>query len=134
MNITTKNEQDICQYLDEWRTGRFGKNLTWGIISKAFVFSRQALSGNKRIKAKYDLAKNALKTATTEINILEDIQVEHEQLKSKVAEVEAQNYELLQKYIRWQFNAERMGISILELNTPLPPSYKQAMRERQNEL
>lgn len=130
--ITAENEEDICFYLAEWKTGRYGKKLTWEILSKGFGYSRQALSGNKRIKAAYDQAKSALKTATTEIDVLKDIQTEHEKLKKRVAELTTQNHELMQRYIRWQSNAERLGISVLQLDTPLPPSHKQAMRERQN--
>lgn len=129
--ITQEHEDDMCVYLAEWQTGRYGKKLTWAILSKAFGYSRQALSGNKRIKTLYDETKAVLRDAVSQIDVLQEVTAEHGQLKKQVAELETQNDALMQKYLRWQFNAERLGISIEQLNAPIPPSFKQTQRKRQ---
>ncbi len=131
--ITTEYEDDICAYLAEWETGRYGKKLGWAILSKAFGYSRQALSANKRIKAAYDQAKQVLRDGVSKMDNFEKATAQYEQLMNQVAELEKQSHEFIQKYIRWQFNAERLGISIEQLNAPIPPSFKQEMRKRQKD-
>lgn len=129
--ITTTDQDIICKYLAEWETGIYGKKLTWAILSKAFCFSRQALTGNKNIKAAYDKAKKKLKDAVTQIDVIDDITEEHGKLRKRVQVLEARNNELIQKYLRWQYNTLSLGISIEQLNTAIPPSFKQEMRKRQ---
>lgn len=110
------------------------KKLTWAILSKAFGFSRQALSGNAAIKVAYDDAKTTLRGAASEIDALESIAKENEQLKNELAKEKELIHQYEQKYLRWQFNAAAKGISVQALNTPIPPSIKESLRERDKEV
>jgi hypothetical protein len=129
--ITGEAEEDILKYLAEWKTGRYGKKLTWPILAKAFGFSRQALNGNVVIKACFNDVKQTLKGADSEIEILKDISKENEQLKKQVKELEILIDGYQQKYLRWQYNAEARGITVEQLNIPVPPTIKEELRKRQ---
>jgi len=131
--ITAEGESDILQYLAEWKTGRYGKKLTWAILSKAFGYSRQALGGNAAIKAAYDDAKNTLKDAGSEIDALKDIAKENKRLTKELDKANKLIHQYEQKYIRWQINAQAKGISVEVLNRPVPPSIKEELRKRHRE-
>lgn len=130
--ITEDVQEDILKYLAEWKTGRYGRKLTWEILSKAFGFSRQALNGNLAIKAAYNDAKAALKDAVTEIDTLDEVLKELDVLRKQVVKLTKLNNEYEQRYLRWQFNAEKEGISVTALNAPISPSLKQMLREKSN--
>lgn len=131
--ITADDESDILKYLEEWETGRYGKKLTWSILNKSFGFSRQALSGNANIKNAYIKAKDTLKEANTEIDVLSDISKENKQLKKQLLIANEKIHEYEQKYIRWQVNAMAKGISVEALNIKVDPSIKEELRKRTQE-
>ena len=131
--ITADDESDILKYLEEWETGRYGKKLTWSILNKSFGFSRQALSGNANIKNAYIKAKDTLKEANTEIDVLSDISKENKQLKKQLLIANEKIHEYEQKYIRWQVNAMAKGISVESLNKKVDPSIKEELRKRTQE-
>jgi hypothetical protein len=131
--ITADDESDILKYLKEWESGRYGKKLTWGVLNKAFGFSRQALSGNANVKSGFDDAKAKLKDATTEIDVLTEISKENRKLKKELADANKLIHEYEQKYIRWQVNATAKGISVEALNKVVDPSIKEELRKRTQE-
>jgi len=131
--ITADDETDILKYLKEWESGRYGKKLTWGVLNKAFGFSRQALSGNANVKDGYDDAKAKLKDATTEIDVLAEISKENRELKKELANANKLIHEYEQKYIRWQVNATAKGVSVEALNKVVDPSIKEELRKRTQE-
>ncbi len=131
--ITADDESDILKYLKEWESGRYGKKLTWGVLNKAFGFSRQALSGNVNVKSGFDDAKAKLKDATTEIDVLTEISKENRKLKKELADANKLIHEYEQKYIRWQVNATAKGISVEALNKAVDPSIKEELRKRTQE-
>ena len=128
--ITAAAESDILKYLAEWKTGRYGKKLTWAILSKAFGYSRQALSGNAAVRAEYDEVKKTLKDAISEVDALTDIAKENKRLIKDLAKAKELIHHYEQKYMRWQINAQEKGISIEVLNRPIPPSMKEELRKR----
>lgn len=128
--ITADAEADILKYLAEWKTGRYGKKLTWDILSKAFGYSRQALSGNAAIKVAYNNAKTTLRGSASEIEVLENIAKENKQLREELDQAKELILQYEQKYLRWQINAAAKGISVQALNTPIPPSIKESLRKR----
>ncbi len=128
--ITADDESDILKYLEEWKTGRYGKKLNWGILDKAFGFSRQALSGNKNIYDAYIETKEKLKEANTEIDALSDIAKENKELKTELSKANKKIHEYEQKYIRWQVNAMAKGVSVEALNKAVDPSIKEELRKR----
>lgn len=132
--ITNDAEEDIVKFLAEWETGRYGKKLTWTILVKSFGYSRQALSGNKTIKEAYNNAKEVLKGACSEIDVLSDIAKENKQLKKALAEAQEIIHLYEQKYIRWQSNCASRGISVDVLNKPIAPSIKEELRKRDKEV
>lgn len=129
--ITAEAQEDILRYLADWKTGRYGKKLTWAILVKAFGYSRQALSGNAEIKAVYDDAKNTLRDATTEIDALSNIAKDNRKMAKELADARnlIEGYE--QKFLRWLYNAREHGLTAEMLNNPMPPSIKAELRRRQ---
>ena len=131
--ITADAEVDILKYLDEWKTGRFGKKLTWAIIGKSFGYSRQALSGNLAIKQEYDEVKKILKDGKSDIEELSKIENKNRKLKKELADAMLKIEKYEQKYLRWQKNAMKKGVSVEALNAPIDPSIKEELRKRSND-
>lgn len=132
--ITNEAEADILTFLKEWETGRYGKKLTWAILVKSCGYSRQALSGNKSIKEAYNKAKDVLKRACSETDLLEDIVKENKKLKKALADAQVIIHQYEQKYIRWQSNCAEKGVSVDHLNKPIVPSIKEELRKRDKEI
>ncbi|MEJ1407324.1 MAG: hypothetical protein RPU62_10160 [Candidatus Sedimenticola sp. (ex Thyasira tokunagai)] len=129
--ITAEAQTDIIQYLVEWQTGKYGRKLTWSHVSKAFGYSRQALSGNAEIKGAYDDAKEKLRNARSEVDELSSIASENKKLKARVNELERLNSEYEQKYVRWQINSMELGVTEDQLNKPVAKSLKEHLRKNQ---
>lgn len=128
--ITTEVEDDILRFLKEWEIGQFGKKLTWNKISTAFGYSRQALNGNKNIKSAFDRAKLKLKDADNTATTFEDMKKEIQRLNKELYEANNIIELYKQRYIRWQINAQSKGVSVEQLNKPIPITLKEDMRRK----
>lgn len=126
-HLTDKDISDIVELIDSWH---FDVKLTWGKLCEQMksrlqlTHSRQTIQGYHRIKKAFQSKKNEVKNG------------ERESLKppaslsiaaNKIAKLEAENLrlkrenaELLSQFVTWQYNAYAHGISINNLNTPLP--------------
>jgi hypothetical protein len=126
--ITDVAEQSIVQLLDEWATGRLGTGLSWANLQKAFGYSRQALSGNPRIKAKFNETKQALKALKTRVQRAGSVEDELERLRQENAELKARVVEYEKRFTRWIHNCYKRAINPLDLDAPMGLSPKTAGR------
>lgn len=126
--ITDEAEQSIVLLLDEWATGRLGTGLSWANLQKAFGYSRQALSGNPRIKAKFKEAKQALKTLKTRVQTAGSVDAELERLRQQNAELKARVAEYEKRFTRWIHNCHKRAINPLDLDAPMGISLKTTVR------
>ncbi len=128
--ITAEVEDDILELLKEWESGRFGHKLTWNTINKSFGYSRQALSGNHRIKLAFDEAKLKLKQKDNTAISFKEMEQEIKRLNQELSDAHRLLDQYKQRYIRWQTNAQLKGISVEQLNKPIPLSMKEDMRRK----
>ena len=126
--ITAALEQDSCKLI-VILAARSGKNkVTWKELEQETGFTRQALSKKEAIVKAY-------KEANQSSNILEDIGRRAEETQSKLDKIKEENIKLKklladydETFVRWFANATSRGMSIEELEAPLPHSMKTKAR------
>lgn len=126
--ITAALEQGFCKLI-VILAARSGKNkVTWKELEQETGFTRQALSKKEAIVKAY-------KEANQSSNILEDIGRRAEETKSKLDKIKEENIKLKklladydETFVRWFANATSRGMSIEELEAPLPHSMKTKAR------
>ncbi|WP_265458675.1 hypothetical protein [Aeromonas salmonicida] len=126
--ITASLEQDFCKLI-VILAARSGRNkVTWKELEQETGFTRQALSKKEAIVKAY-------KEANQSSNILEDIGRRAEETQSKLDKIKEENIKLKklladydETFVRWFANATSRGMSIEELEAPLPHSMKTKAR------
>ncbi len=109
--------------LQAWASGQRGRKLTWELIAKATGFERQSLWSRSDIYDKYKAAKEALATGTKPPKPKSD-----DYYGDKVAAQEkeldqyrAMEQDWLERWVRIAYHARAKGLSIADLDKPLPP-------------
>jgi len=113
----------------QWLAARSGRNkVTWKELEQETGFTRQALSKKESIVKAY-------KEANQSSNIIENIGRRAEETQSKLDKVKEENIKLKklladydETFVRWFANATSHGMSIEELEAPLPHSMKTKAR------
>lgn len=126
--ITATLEQDFCKLI-VLLAARSGKNkVTWKELEQETGFTRQALS-------KKDAITKAYKEANQSSRILEDIGKRVEESQSKLDKIKDENIKLKklladydETFVRWFINATGHGMSLEQLEAPLPLSMKTRAR------
>jgi len=108
--------------LEAWKDGLRGRKLTWNLLEKATGFTRQALCAKDDIYSRYGEAKLALASgARPRKPKSDDYQVNQiaalEKELARYKELEADWHE---RWIRIAYYARGEGISIADLDKPLP--------------
>ncbi|WP_445496137.1 hypothetical protein [Photorhabdus sp. SF281] len=123
-HLTQLDIEKILGALDGWQ----GK-LTWDTLCDAIVKhigkrpTRQSLNSNKQIKLAFQNKKSRLKGDPEDIKIPPSLAIAGQRIKRLEEEnsrLRAENSRLLEKYIIWQYNAYRHGLTEENLNMPLP--------------
>lgn len=85
--------------------------------------TRQTLSGNSAIKRAYDQAKSR-GTNSTPIapspSSLRNAADRISRLESEITALKSENSRLIEKFLRWQYNAHIKGLTEAHLDKPLP--------------
>ncbi|WP_018274847.1 hypothetical protein WKI13_04270 [Teredinibacter turnerae] len=124
--LTTQDELRIEELIQGWRNPK----LSWEILVSACNYelgiktTRQALNTRERIKALMKLRKTELKAPSKAPGYVKDLQTANERIEAltkRVGEIEYANYQLIDMFIRWQYNASLYGVSEEKLNQPVPP-------------
>lgn len=122
-HLTDNDVTEIVELLQSWKF-----KLTWDLLVEAcekslgITTTRQALNRKVQIKEEFDIRKRALKTGIDDTPKPNSIQQAHAQiarLMQRNKELEEQNNLYREKFLKWQFNAERYGIGKDKLETPL---------------
>ena len=108
----------------------FAGQLTWKELIDAIAIrlgespTRQALSRHRRVAKAFQLKKKLLRKGRPELKLgRAEVEKLHDQigrLKSENARLTAENTELLDQFRRWAYNASISGLSMSDLNRPLP--------------
>lgn len=125
------------QILDQW-----GGKLTWSLyrsrIKREFnvPYSKSALCTKRRIADAFALAKARIRASVKGVGhgdvgiTLNENRVKH--LSAENERLEKENEVLLQQFVRWAFNASRKGLSLSDLDAPIPvipaPAHKKIPR------
>ena len=126
--ITAGLEQDFCKLIVILAARSGWNKVTWKELEQETGFTRQALSKKEAIVKAY-------KEANQSSNILEDIGRRAEETQSKLDKIKEENIKLKklladydETFVRWFANATSRGMSIEELEAPLPHSMKTKAR------
>lgn len=123
--VPKMSAQDVAyavKELEAWKDGQRGRKLTWTLLEKATGFTRQTLSAKEEIYAGYEAAKKALATGVRprrpksddyQLNQIAALEREIDQFKK----LEADWHE---RWIRIAYHARGKGLSIDDLDKPLP--------------
>ena len=122
-HLTDSDVVEIVELLQSWKF-----KLTWELLVQAcekslgLTTTRQALNRKAQIKEEFDIRKRALKTGVDDTPKPNSIQQAHARiarLLKRNKELEEQNALYREKFLRWQFNAERYGVGKEQLEKPL---------------
>ncbi|MCK9752725.1 hypothetical protein LT702_14105 [Pseudomonas syringae pv. syringae] len=103
--------------------------ITWaGVCDKVEALigksvTRQTLSGNSVIKRAYDQAKSRssnVAPVTPSPSSLKIAADRISRLESEIAALKSENSKLIEKFLRWQYNAYIKGLTEAHLDKPLP--------------
>jgi hypothetical protein len=123
-HLTEQHLRILVDLIDAWP----GK-LSWdGLCEKGaevlgFRPTRQTLSAHQAVKAAYDAKKLHVKTGLMPSKRPESLAIAEQRirkLESEVARLNFENERLIEQFIRWQYNAQKRGISKALLDDPLP--------------
>ena len=125
-HLSDKDIADIVELIDRWH---FDVKLTWDKLCEQMQsrlrleHTRQTIQGYHRIKTAFNDKKINLRgggkapktpaSLSIAANKIARLEVENARLKRE-------NSELLSQFVTWQYNAYAHGVSIPQLNTPLP--------------
>lgn len=124
--LTAKDEQRIEALIQNWRNTK----LNWALLVDAckselgIETTRQALNTRERIKALMKNRKTELKAPSQEPGYVKDLEAANKRIKAltkRVGELEYANNQLIDMFIRWQYNASLYNLSEAKLNQPVPP-------------
>lgn len=125
-NLTDHDIERILGVLDGWS----GK-LTWTLLTDEIEnrlkehYTRQTLASYNRIQSTYTLVKERLKDEIAEeLNTTPESMAvliqQNKRLEAEVDRLHRENNELLAQFITWSRNAYMRGLTIDDLNKPLP--------------
>lgn len=123
-HLTQTDVKNIVIMLEKW-----SYELTWDLLVDAchsqlgIKTTRQALSRKQEIKDTFGITKSRLKVKGQHYARPNSINVAHQRIERLANEVNAlrdANDFLIEKFVRWQYNALNRGVTLEELERPLP--------------
>lgn len=123
-HLTDHDIQVLVDLIDAWE-GR----LTWdGLCDRAgevfgFRPTRQTLNAHLAVKSAFDAKKNYVKVGPTPSRRPSSLSYAEQKIRKLESEVERHKYEnerLIEQFIRWQYNAQKRGITKAMLDEHLP--------------
>jgi hypothetical protein len=121
--MTARDIAFAIKEFQAWGSGERGRGMTWGKVAKATGFSRQALECKPDIYAAYDAACKALAgEVSPQKPKSDDFHLDKiERLEKDLKRYKALEADWLERWIRIAYHARGKGLSIDELDKPLPP-------------
>ncbi|UZS72174.1 hypothetical protein OQB66_21905 [Pseudomonas syringae] len=123
-HLTDHDIQVLVDLVDAWEA-----RLTWdGLCDRAeevfgFRPTRQTLNAHLAVKSAFDAKKNYVKTGPTPSRRPSSLSYAEQKIRKLESEVERYKYEnerLIEQFIRWQYNAQKRGITKAMLDEHLP--------------
>lgn len=124
-HLRSSDVEKVVGLLDGW-----SEKLTWDSLCQAceaslgYAPTRQTLSAKDEVRLAFRAAKerlkNAAETAPSMPPSLLAASQRIERLKAENTRLRMENDTLLEKFVRWQYNAAARGLSEADLENPLP--------------
>jgi len=128
-NLTDQDVEAVCSIIDGWASD---EKLTWeGLLAAIEMryerkWSRQALDRHSRIKAAFRLKKRTLQSRSSkekkDDGMAPDLKKAYEIIAKHESTIERQAQEingLLERFMRWSYNAASKGLTEEYLDKPL---------------
>lgn len=124
MHLTDLHIKILIDLIDAW-----SEKLTWDALCDkgaevlGFRPTRQTLNNHKAVKAAFDAKKIHQKTGLMPSKRPESLAIAEQRirkLESEVARLTYENERFIEQFIRWQYNAQKRGISKALLDDHLP--------------
>lgn len=135
-HLTDKDINNVVELLDDWP---IDAKLTWDRLVEAvkdsynLTTTRQTLQKQARIKSAYTEVKAIVSgntpkaSANRKKNLPPSLKVAADRLEKQqrtIERLEQENQRLLEQFHTWLYNATQEGITIEQLNEPLPTKEK----------
>lgn len=128
-NLTDANIREILDIVDGWT----GVPLTWTALADRIrqrlgaTYTRQTLHRHYRIAAAFARRRLevAAQPATSRPRGSIEMQKAREaiaRLQAKIDRLEAENRSFTEQFLVWLYNANARGVTVEQLNRPLPPN------------
>jgi hypothetical protein len=123
-HLNQDDVRKIVNMLHKW-----SYELTWDLLVDSckdqldIATTRQALDRKQEIKETYGLTKKRLKVKGQNYARPNSINVAHQRIEALASELTAlrnANNFFIEKFVRWEYNALNRGITLEELERPLP--------------
>lgn len=123
-HLTAKDIQDIVRLIDSWNT-----KLSWEALCDAvgpLIGSRparQTLITHEQIKSAFEHQKERLKSGASISKRPPSLNIAAERIRRLETEnnrLVMENQRLLERFMRWQYNAHKFGVSQEKLDAPMP--------------
>lgn len=129
-HLTGKDLDVIVTLIDGW-DGKLGWEALCDAVESVIRFrpTRQTLSSHERIKSAYDSQKERLKSGFVSTKRPASLSIAEQRIRRLEAEnsrLERENERLLERFMRWQYNAHKFGVPLEKLDAPLPAVDRQS--------
>lgn len=133
-HLTGHDIQILVDLIDAWE-GR----LTWdGLCDRAgevfgFRPTRQTLNAHLAVKSAFASKKNYMKTGPVPSRRPASLSYAEQKIRKLESEVERHKYEnerLIEQFIRWQYNAQKRGVTKAMLDEHLPAIDRDSSEKR----
>jgi hypothetical protein len=124
-NLTANDIACVVQLLDGW-TGP----VSWNVVIEAVAtrllcrYTRQALSSHAAIQKAFDACKRRPGPSKANVAKLSGeagaLRQRLARREADVSRLEAENRQLLERFVLWTYNAQARGLGLAELERPLP--------------
>jgi predicted nuclease with TOPRIM domain len=123
-HLSTKDLDLILKAIDSW-DGKLGWEALCDAVEPLIGTrpTRQTLNAHQRIKDAFAHQKARLKSGFVSTKRPASLNIAEQRIRRLEAEnsrLQRENHQLLEQFMRWQYNAHKFNVSAEKLNAPLP--------------
>lgn len=133
-HLTSKDVSVILGLIDGWEGKLQWEDLCDGVLRVIGTRpTRQTLSAHERIKAAYNQKKIGLKSGVLPTKRPASLDLASQRIRSLESEnsrLKDENSRLIERFVRWQYNAYKQGLLQEKLDAPMPVVDRESSEER----
>lgn len=123
-HLSQKDIELIISLIDSWE-GKLGWESLCDAVEPLIGSrpTRQTLNSHEKIKSAFTIQKGRLKSGFVSTKRPASLAIAEQRIRSLEAEnyrLERENERLMEKFMRWQYNAHKHNVSQEKLDAPLP--------------